>query len=63
MMFISDLRQVSGFLRFPPPIKLTASDSQQYHQYQQNTSTHLTLKQITTYDIVIPGQAQRRGRV
>jgi hypothetical protein len=22
--FVSDLRQVSGFLRFPPPIKLTA---------------------------------------
>jgi hypothetical protein len=23
--FVSDLRQVSGFLRFPPPIKLTAT--------------------------------------
>ena len=23
--FISDLRQVGGFLRFPPPIKLTAT--------------------------------------
>jgi hypothetical protein len=23
--FVSDLRQVSGFLRFPPPIKLTAN--------------------------------------
>jgi hypothetical protein len=22
--FVSDMRQVSGFLRFPPPIKLTA---------------------------------------
>jgi hypothetical protein len=22
--FVSDLRQVGGFLRFPPPIKLTA---------------------------------------
>jgi hypothetical protein len=25
MKFISDLRQVGGFLRFPPPIKLTAT--------------------------------------
>jgi hypothetical protein len=24
--FVSDLRQVSGFLQFPPPIKLTAND-------------------------------------
>jgi hypothetical protein len=24
MMFVSDLGQVSGLLRFPPPIKLTA---------------------------------------
>jgi len=23
--FVSDLRQVSGLLRFPPPIKLTAT--------------------------------------
>ena len=23
--FVSDLRQVGGFLRFPPPIKLTAT--------------------------------------
>jgi hypothetical protein len=23
--FVSDLRQVSGFLQFPPPIKLTAT--------------------------------------
>jgi hypothetical protein len=23
--FVSDLRQVDGFLRFPPPIKLTAT--------------------------------------
>ena len=23
--FVSDLRQVSGFLRFPPPIKVTAT--------------------------------------
>jgi protein gp37 len=25
IQFVSDLRQVSGFLRFPPPIKLTAT--------------------------------------
>ena len=24
IQFVSDLRQVGGFLRFPPPIKLTA---------------------------------------
>ena len=24
--FVSDLRQVSGFLRFPPPLKLTATN-------------------------------------
>ena len=23
--FVSDLRQIGGFLRFPPPIKLTAT--------------------------------------
>ena len=25
--FVSDLRQVGGFLRFPPPIKLTATET------------------------------------
>jgi hypothetical protein len=25
IMFVSDLRQVGGFLRFPPPIKLNAT--------------------------------------
>ena len=28
--FVRDLRQVGGFLRFPPPIKLTATISLRY---------------------------------
>ena len=39
--FVSDLRQVGGFLRvlgFPPPIKLTATISLKYHQTNKHQS-------------------------
>jgi hypothetical protein len=47
--FVSDLRQVGGFLRFPPPLKLTATNIflQFYDPGQISDSKELTVNNDT----------------
>ena len=51
MKFVSDLRQVTGFLQFPPPIKLTATiwlkDCGKWQIRQ--VPLHMTFKPCTTF--------------